>query len=267
MNILVLSIISLGLYTIGTLQQSLVYLRKIKNKPFFSLLIGGSAVCFHFFIAQALVFEDNKLLLSFFNTASLVACVVISGLLIFSARKPLQSIFIFSYPIAAICLAGSLLSNSQALIYQPGSSGIFVHIILSVLAYSVLCIAAIQALLVQIQNNNLKKRNSTILLRNLPPLLTMEKLLFEMLWSGTLLLAMAIMAGFIFVEDLFAQHLVHKSLLSLIALAIFSTLLAGRQLYGWRGLLASKWTLWGFGFLLVGFFGSKFVLEQLFQGN
>lgn len=265
MNILVLSLISLGLYTLGTLQQSLIYLRKTQNKPFISLLIGGSAVCFHFFIAYSLIFTENKLLLSFFNTASFVACVVISGLLIFSARKPLQSIFIFSYPIAAMCLAGSVLFNSNALSYQPENSGIFIHIILSVLAYSVLCIAAIQALLVYFQNNNLKKRNQTILLRNLPPLLTMEKLLFEMLWSGTTLLGSAIIAGFIFVEDLFAQHLAHKTLLSLIALLIFSTLLAGRQMYGWRGMLASKWTLWGFGFLLIGFFGSKFVLELIAQ--
>lgn len=267
MNILVLSLISLGLYTIGTLQQTLIYLRKTRNKPFISLLIGGSAVCFHFFIAQNLIFSDNKLLLSFFNTASLVACVIISGLLIFSARKPLQSIFIFSYPIAAICLAGSLLSNNHTLSYQPENSGIFIHIILSVLAYSVLCIAAIQALLVYFQNNNLKKRNQTILMRNLPPLLTMEKMLFEMLWSGTLLLTAAITTGLIFVEDFFAQHLVHKSVLSLIALIIFATLLAGRQIYGWRGMLASKWTLWGFSFLVVGFFGSKFVMEQIFPNS
>lgn len=267
MNILVLSLISLGLYTIGTLQQTLIYLRKTRNKPFISLLIGGSAVCFHFFIAQNLIFSDNKLLLSFFNTASLVACVIISGLLIFSARKPLQSIFIFSYPIAAICLAGSLLSNNHTLSYQPESSGIFIHIILSVLAYSVLCIAAIQALLVYFQNNNLKKRNQTILMRNLPPLLTMEKMLFEMLWSGTLLLTAAITTGLIFVEDFFAQHLVHKSVLSLIALIIFATLLTGRQVYGWRGMLASKWTLWGFSFLVVGFFGSKFVMEQIFPNS
>ena len=267
MNILVLSLLSIGLYIFGTFQQSLIYLRKNQTKPFTSILIGTIAVICHIIVSYKQIFSNDEIILSFFNTVSLVACFVISCLLMLSTRKPLQTIFIFSYPIAAMCLAGSVLFNSNTLSYQPENSGIFIHIILSVLAYSVLCIAAIQALLVYFQNNNLKKRNQTILLRNLPPLLTMEKLLFEMLWSGTILLGSAIIAGFIFVEDLFAQHLAHKTLLSLIALLIFSTLLAGRQMYGWRGMLASKWTLWGFGFLLIGFFGSKFVLELIAQNH
>jgi ABC-type uncharacterized transport system permease subunit len=77
------------------------------------------------------------------------------------------------------------------------------------------------------------------------------------------LLALAILAGFIFVDDLFAQHLVHKTVLSILALSIFSGLLAGRKLYGWRGVTASKWTLWGFSLLMLGFFGSKLVIETL----
>ena len=71
-----------------------------------------------------------------------------------------------------------------------------------------------------------------------------------------------VMAGSIFIENLFAQHLVHKTILSIIALAIFSTLLIGRHFYGWRGLTASKWTLWGFSILMISFFGSKLALEQ-----
>jgi ABC-type uncharacterized transport system permease subunit len=131
------------------------------------------------------------------------------------------------------------------------------------IAYSVFSIAAVQAILVHLQNNNLKKRNQTVLLRNLPPLLTMENLLFEMIWSGTILLSIAIFAGFVFVDDLFAQHLVHKSTLSILALIVFALLLLGRTRYGWRGKTASKWTLCGFALLMLSFFGSKLVLEWL----
>lgn len=229
------------------------------------MLIGCTAVFSHLIIALRQVFSNNEIVLSFFNTASLVACFVITCLLIFSIRKPIQAIFIFCYPIAALSLIGSLIFHSHMLVFQPGSSGIFIHIMLSIIAYSVFCIALIQGILVYMQNNNLKKHNHTILLRNLPPLLTMENLLFEMIWSGTILLGLAIIAGAIFVDNLFAQHLVHKTILSIIAFIIFSTLLAGRKLYGWRGLTASKWTLWGFSFLMLGFFGSKFVLEQILK--
>ncbi len=262
MNILVLSLLSIGLYTFGTFHQSLIYLRKIQNKPFVSILIGIIAVCSQITITYQQIFTNNKIIFSFFNTASLVACFVIIGLIIFSVRKPLQAIFIFCYPIAAFSLICSLIFDNNILEFHPHNSGIFIHIILSIISYSVFCIAAIQGLLVYMQNNNLKKRNHTILLRNLPPLLTMENLLFEMIWSGTILLGLAIIAGSLFVDNLFAQHLAHKTILSIIAFTIFSTLLAGRHFYGWRGLTASKWTLWGFSFLLIGFFGSKFVLEH-----
>ncbi len=265
MNILVLSLLSIGLYIFGTFQQSLIYLRKNQTKPFTSILIGTIAVICHIIVSYQQIFSNDEIILSFFNTVSLVACFVISCLLMLSTRKPLQTIFIFCFPIAALSLAGSLIFNNQSLAFHPDSSGIFIHITLSIISYSVFCIALIQGILIHIQNNNLKKRNNTVLLRNLPPLLTMENLLFEMLWCGTILLGLAIIAGAFFVENLFAQHLAHKTILSIIAFLIFSTLLAGRHLYGWRGLTASNWTIWGFSFLMLGFFGSKFVLEKILK--
>ncbi|OOZ35821.1 cytochrome c biogenesis protein CcsA, partial [Solemya elarraichensis gill symbiont] len=69
--------------------------------------------------------------------------------------------------------------------------------------------------------------------------------------------------GFIFLEDMFAQHLVHKTLLSLIAWCVFAILLHGRFKFGWRGRKALKWTLAGFAFLLLAYFGSKAVIELI----
>lgn len=263
MNIFVLSFLSVGLYFTGTVYQSLVYLRKINAKHFVSLLIGASAASLQLIVTLDQTFQAEHTAFSFSNSASLIACVIVIGLLLTSSRKPLQTLFLAAYPCAALSIISLLIFNDSNQQFTPENSGIFIHIILSLLAYSVFSIAAVQALLVHLQNNNLKKKNHTILMRNLPPLLTMENLLFEMLWSGTILLALAILAGFIFVDDLFAQHLVHKTVLSILALSIFSGLLAGRKLYGWRGVTASKWTLWGFSLLMLGFFGSKLVIETL----
>ena len=263
MNIFVLSFLSVGLYFTGTIYQSLVYLRKINAKHFVSLLIGASAASLQLIVTLDQTFQEQHATFSFSNSASLIACAIVIGLLLASSRKPLQTIFLAAYPCAALSVVSLLLFNNDNQPFSPANSGIFIHIILSLIAYSVFSIAAVQALLVHIQNNNLKKKNHTILMRNLPPLLTMENLLFEMLWSGTILLALAILAGFIFVDDLFAQHLVHKSTLSILALLTFSVLLIGRKRYGWRGETASKWTLWGFCLLMLGFFGSKFVIETI----
>ena len=261
MNILALSILSISLYSFGTLYQFLIYLRKIPAKHFISLLLGSSAVSLQLIVTFTYIFDDNKILFGFFNSASLILCFVVISLLIFSTRKPLQTIFLAIYPISATCVFAAFFFHDTGQPFSPSGSGIFIHIILSIIAYSVFSIAAIQAVLVFIQNNNLRKKNNTILMRNLPPLLTMETLLFEMIWSGTILLTLAILFGFFFVNDLFAQQIAHKSILSLLALAIFTTLLAGRKLYGWRGFTASKWTLWGSFILMLGFLGSKLVLE------
>jgi ABC-type uncharacterized transport system permease subunit len=89
----------------------------------------------------------------------------------------------------------------------------------------------------------------------------METLLFQMIGTGLFFLSISLVSGFIFIEDLFAQHLVHKTVLSIIAWIIFSSLLIGRFRYGWRGKTAVRWTLTGFFLLLLAYFGSKLVLE------
>jgi ABC-type uncharacterized transport system permease subunit len=89
----------------------------------------------------------------------------------------------------------------------------------------------------------------------------METLLFQMITAGVFVLSASLGTGFLFLHDLFAQHLVHKTVLSLLAWVIFCAILIGRQRYGWRGRVAVNWILAGFIFLLLGYFGSKFVLE------
>ncbi|MFC6806234.1 cytochrome c biogenesis protein CcsA [Methylophaga thalassica] len=91
----------------------------------------------------------------------------------------------------------------------------------------------------------------------------MERALFQLLTSGFILLTLGLITGLMFVDDLFAQHLVHKTVLSIIAWCVFASLLWGRLRYGWRGQTAVKWTLAGSVFLLLAYMGSKFVLEYL----
>jgi ABC-type uncharacterized transport system permease subunit len=91
----------------------------------------------------------------------------------------------------------------------------------------------------------------------------MEYLLFQMLTTGIVFLTLSLASGLLFIEDLFAQHLVHKTVLSILAWIIFTGLLIGRSRYGWRGQTAIRWTLIGFALLLLAYFGSKLVLELI----
>ena len=93
----------------------------------------------------------------------------------------------------------------------------------------------------------------------------METMLFEILWVGLILLTLAIGSGMLFLEDIFAQHLVHKTVLTICAWALFATLLWGRHQLGWRSQTAVRFTLAGFLVLMLGYFGSKLVLEVILQ--
>jgi ABC-type uncharacterized transport system permease subunit len=83
--------------------------------------------------------------------------------------------------------------------------------------------------------------------------------------AGFVLLTLSLGTGFLFLENLFAQHLVHKTVLSLLAWLVFAMLLAGRMRYGWRGQVAIRWTLSGFIALMLAYFGTKMVLEWILK--
>jgi ABC-type uncharacterized transport system permease subunit len=99
----------------------------------------------------------------------------------------------------------------------------------------------------------------------MPPLLTMEKLLFRIIWAGFILLTLTLASGVIFSEELFgkAARLNHKTVFGVLSWIIFAALLGGRQVYGWRGRVAVRWTLAGFLMLVLAYIGSKFVLEVI----
>ena len=166
-------------------------------------------------------------------------------------------------PLAALAIVTSLTLPSPEPVQPHFSAGILSHVLTSILAYSVLTLAALQAALLALQDRQLKHHHTNGVLQALPPLQTMESLLFELLWVGVLLLSASIVTGWLFLEDLFAQHLVHKTALSITAWLIFATLLWGRHALGWRSHTAVRWTLGGFIALMLSYFGTKMVLELI----
>lgn len=89
----------------------------------------------------------------------------------------------------------------------------------------------------------------------------MERWLFSLIGMGFFLLSTALLSGLWFIENWFAQHLIQKTALSIAAWLVFGTLLWGRQRYGWRGQVATRWALSGYGALILAYFGSKYLFE------
>ena len=140
------------------------------------------------------------------------------------------------------------------------------HILISILAYSVLSIAAIQAILLAIQNKYLRNKHPGGFIRSFPPMETMESLLFKMIGVGFVLQSISLVTGMLYLENMFEQHLAHKTILSIVSWFVFAVLLWGRWRFGWRGRVAIRWTLAGFIILLLAYLGSKMVLE-IFLGR
>jgi ABC-type uncharacterized transport system permease subunit len=137
------------------------------------------------------------------------------------------------------------------------------HILLSMAAAALLFAAAVTSLLLVFLDRRLRSRRLAQIPKSLPPLDTLERVMFRLIGTGFALLTLALFTGFVFVTNLFTQHLVHKTVLSLIAWVLFATLLIGRLRFGWRGRAALRWTVSGFAVLLLAYFGSKFVLESV----
>ncbi len=230
-----------------------------------ALGIGLAGAVAHILLLNHLIITPQGLNLSFFHVLSLTSWLA-SVLVLFSALKqPIENLGIAVLPFTAVALLlqSSNLTNETELLIN--ATGLKIHIIISIFSYSLLAIAALQALLLAVQNKHLRNRHPGGFIRALPPLETMEQLLFRMIGLGYILLSLSLISGATYIEDIFAQHLVHKTVLSLAAWLVFAVLLWGRWRYGWRGRLAIRWTLVGFFVLMLAYFGSKLVLEMIIQ--
>jgi len=228
-------------------------------------LAGLAAMAAGLLLHALLVYHDtvteSGLNLSFFNSASLAAWVIVLLLLASSLGKPVENLGLVLLPLAALSVFLELRFPATRLLGEEAAVGLKIHVLISILAYSVLALASVQALLLAVQDHHLRNRHPGGFIRALPPLQTMETLLFEMIGLGFFLLSLALVSGLMFLENIFAQHLVHKTVLGIASWLVFGTLLWGRLRFGWRGRTAIIWTLSGFVVLMLAYFGSKAVLE------
>jgi ABC-type uncharacterized transport system permease subunit len=261
MTTLQLALLSIGAYVCNAL-LIVRHIRKNRSEKA-PLLPGWIGVAAHFAYIAVNFKQYQGFNFSFFSTASLVSMIVALLLLTAALNKPVEKLGVILFPITALMLGLDTFFFEQPHPLHIHNWQMSTHILTSIVAFSLLNIAALQAILLAIQDQQLRSHPPKRYIQSLPPLQTMESLLFQMLIAGLFFLTIALVTGFIFIEDLFAQHLAHKTVLSILAWIIFSGLILGRIRYGWRGRTAIKWTLCGFVSLLLAYFGSKLVLELI----
>lgn len=230
------------------------------------LSLGLGAVVLHAALLHTSLWTETGLNLALTPAFSLVALVVATLYLITSLLRPVDNLGVLVMPVAGLTVLIEWLWPGRMSL--PLTSTVSaVHIVISVLAYSLLCLAAVQSLMLLMQERHLHNKQPGGFIRALPPMQTMESVMFQMIGLGFVLLTLTLVSGVFFSEAIFGQPLkfTHHMVLAVLAWIVYAILLIGRWRLGWRGRTAVHWTLGGFALLLLAYFGSKFVLEVLLR--
>ena len=265
MSVHVLALLAVVLYlaAAGGLARPLLSGGQPLNR--LALCLAGAAVLLHAGILLGI--HRGALDLHFFASLSLVACVVAALTLLVNLSRPVAALGVVVFPLAALFLFLDGFVAAPTAPLQQMDWPIKLHVTLALLAFSVLSIAAVLAILLAVQERALRARHFGSWLRALPPLTQTEALMFRLIAGGFALLTVALLSGALFIENIRAQHLVHTTVLSVFAWLVFGTLLLGRWRQGWRGTRAVNLTLIGMTVLALAFFGSKAVLELVLHRN
>ncbi len=224
---------------------------------------GLGAYLLHTWLLGSYVIKEHGLNLSIANSVSLIAWLVALFGLAVSLKKQWRGLSAWLLAIAGLGAVVTGLGTDTGFLTVDLSWQKQAHIALAVIAYSLLTVAALLAVLITFQDQRLRQARPAGWFGILPPLETMESMLFGTIWLGFAGLSFAILSGIFFIEDLFAQHLVHKTVLVIAAWIVFAVLIVGRWQFGWRGRTAVNLTLGGFAVLGLAYFGSKLVLEVI----
>jgi ABC-type uncharacterized transport system permease subunit len=227
-----------------------------------TLYLAAAALAAHAVWLADTIGPGGTVSLGLADSASLMGLAIGAGGLLAVFAPRFRTVAAACFALAALLATGT---GSLAPSQEVARAGwpLAMHVVLAMGSAGMFAIAAILVVLLALQDAALRSGRTAGWLATLPPVESLERALFSVITVGTAALTVAILVGLLFVTDLFAQHLVHKTVLAIVAWAIFACLLFGRWRFGWRGRKAARYTIAGFVVLAVAYFGSKFVLEIL----
>lgn len=223
-----------------------------------ALLVHGSALSND-------IMDGNVMHFSFAIAISFMLWLAIALYWIESFYTRMEGLLAIGLPAAAVSALLPIMVPEHHELINADSVFFRLHFLIAMLAYSLFTLAALHALLMSAVEKNLHRGRLSPLLSGLPPLLTMETLLFRLINIAFVLLTLTLISGIAFSETLFGKPLTfsHKTIFGILSWLIFAGLLVGRHLRGWRGRIALRWTLSGFVVLLLAYVGYHFVLEVI----
>ena len=233
------------------------------KNPFNNWVIGTSvlALVTHAIWLYLHIFLVNGQNLPILNVLSLVSFIIALLSILVSKRLNIGILLpvVFAFNILNFIAVAYL--PSHYITHLEDNPQLGAHIIFALLAYSMLSIASLLAIQLAYLDYRLKNHKAPLTQLNLPPLMTLEKSLFQFIFIGFVLLSCTLLTGFIFLEDMFATGTAHKTYLSIIAWITYAIILWGHFSKGWRGRLIIYITIISSSLLTLAYFGSRFVRE------
>lgn len=263
---MLLPLIAVACYLFGAVGLAFGAYRGDSHHGRGSRITGAAIAAVGALVHAAALIEERRLdpqaALSLGDTAAIVGLLIAVTALALALKPRLRGMSALLLVIAAVLEAAFSEGARNFSIGRPGWELSF-HVAMATTAFAFLTIGAVLAVAQVVVDRRLRSRRPLGLLRILTPLESLESGCFHSILAGFALLTLALVSGGYFIENLFAQHLVHKVVLALTAWIVFGVLLLGRWRFGWRGRKALRWTLAGYVLLGLSYFGSKLVLENL----
>lgn len=229
-----------------------------------TIILSTLAILAHMLVLVNSVFTIQGQDLSTVNVALLTCWVIVVSVTTVSLKFPATLLLPVVYGFAALLLIASLFIPHHIIMESINVDlGLVTHISLSLLAYCVLIIATLYAIQFFFIDKRLKQKDLAIMHSHLPPLMHVERQLYQLLTVGTVLFTLALLSGFVFLEGMFNKEYIHKTVLSLVSWAIFSTVTIGHHQLGWRGKPVVFAIISASGLVTLAYFGSRFIQEVI----
>ncbi|GGB74460.1 cytochrome c biogenesis protein CcsA [Shewanella inventionis] len=220
------------------------------------------AVILHGVALSNAIFTLDGQNFSLTNVISLVNWIIALTFTITMPRLKVIIVVPVVYACSVLSVALLWLLPPQFITHFELHPEILAHVVLSLMAYSALMIAALYAIQLSFIQSKLKKKQM-MMSPAMPPLMTVERQLYHLIIIGFVLLSLSLVTGFVFLEDMFIDGKGHKAVLSIMAWVVYAIMLWQQYTVGCRIRTAVIYSLSGAGLLSLAYFGARIVKELI----
>lgn len=255
--------VTLVCYMLAGILFTQQFFQRSNHRPVMSQISLMIALTGHLALLILSMNADGSKQLSLAFVATMLAWLV--TLTMFFTNKFIKNLLFLPVVcfVSAFILSLDMFFPSTTGISITMSFGMIAHILLSLIAFGLLSISMLYACQLAYINYQLKQKSKMMLTGQLPPLMSVEGILYKLMNVGTVFLIIALLSGFIFVPNMFADGYAHKTLLSSIALICYLACILLHKIVGLSARITVIFNLVGLTLLTLGYFGSRLVKEYL----